>query len=212
MLNHLRTWAAFFAATMLVSGTTVCAQQIVPPPASVTGPTFGAPFTVDQLFDASVSSADLGVTAYGTEDGQWAGPGEGPHELFMDYGASVSVNGVAYSQRAGNDPVADKVGLIEFWFSDTDFADVFPATTADATATITNTTDTVLTAYDLGGVFSGQYVAARVTAASLDPPVNNPGGTELRLLAPVPEPASVLLLSLISIIGLGVLQRDRFRA
>lgn len=171
------------------------AQVVVPAPTTVTGVTFGAPFTVDKLFDASVTSADLGVTAYGSSDDQWAGPGAGPHEIFMDFGSSITASGVAYAQRAGADPAADKVGTIDFWFSDTDFAGVFPAGSPDATASITNTTDTVITAYDLGGEFSGQYVAARFTAFSLAPPTNNPGGTELRLLM-VPEPVSAMLVGL----------------
>src|SRR5690606_34097520 len=115
----------------------------------------------------------------------------------------------AYSQRLGNDPVADKVGTIEFWFSDSDFVGTFPGGAPSAVVNVTNTTDTILTSYDLGGVYSGRYVAARFTAASLLPPTNNPGGTEMRFLAPVPEPGTILLLTLAGVAGTVGVRRSR---
>ncbi len=172
-------------------------------PDSVTGPTFGAPFTVDQLFNATVTGADIDSAVFGGE-GQWAGPGAGPHEIFMDYGTSVTASGVAYSQRLGDDPAADKVGTIEFWFSDTDFSGVFPVSPADVVVTITNTSDSVFTNYEFGGTFSGRYVAARFFSAPSAPPTHNPGGSEMRLT--IPEPGSMALLA---IGGLTLLRRRR---
>ncbi|XAM00104.1 PEP-CTERM sorting domain-containing protein [Phycisphaeraceae bacterium D3-23] len=172
------------------------------PVSSTASSEFSGAFVGTNLFDASVSDSDIGVTAYGTADGQWAGSGVGPHTIFMDYGSSITATGVAYAQRAGDDPLLDKVSTIEFWFSNTDFGGVTPVTTPDAVATITNTGDTVLTEYALGGTFSGQYVAARVSTTATS---GNPGGSELRMTF-IPEPGSLALLGLA---GLMVARRRR---
>jgi hypothetical protein len=193
MTMHHKTCVTAIAIAMGIAGQLSSAHAaILTPSVPATGPTYGAPYEVTKMFDATVTDADVGVTSYGGSDGQWAGPGAGPHEIFMDYGTSVAAVGFAFSQRAGNDPVADKVGQIEFWFSDTDYLGVFPVTAPDATSLITNTTDTVLTRYDFPAALSGQYVAAKFSAASLAPATNNPGGSEFRLIA-VPEPGAALL-------------------
>lgn len=189
-----KTLLSLSAGFLLAAGTTHAATIVdADGPDVVTGPTFGVPFTVDQLFNATVSDSDIDSTVFGAE-GQWAGPGAGPHEIFMDYGSSITASGVAYSQRLGDDPAADKVGTIEFWFSDTDFAGVFPVSAADVVVTVTNTSDSVFTNYDFGGSFSGQYVAARFISAPGAPTTHNPGGSEMRLT--IPEPGSLALLSL----------------
>jgi hypothetical protein len=173
----------------------------------VSGPEFSPDFAANKLFDATVTEADLNTTTYGAE-GQWAGPGAGPHAIFMDFGQIISTDGVAYAQRLGDDPLADKVGTIEFWFSDTTFGGTLPGRPADANVSITNTGDQVLTSYGLGGLFSGQHVAARFTAASLTPPANNPGGSEMRLILSIPEP-SMLVLGGMAIIGLVLMTQRR---
>jgi hypothetical protein len=209
MRNNLAPSIAAMAALVLMGGIPAEGANVIGPPVSVTGPTFGDPYTVDKLFDSVVTAADINITAYGGINGQWAGPGAGPHTLFMDFGSSITASGLAYSQRLGNDPVADKVGTVEFWFSDSDFLGVTPGDAPSAIVSLTNTTDTVLTSYDLGGVYSGRYVAARFTAASLLPPTNNPGGTEMRFLAPIPEPSTVVLMTLVGMVGAAVLRRSR---
>ena len=206
MLKHLSTFFTLMAIASLLVGTPAMGAVIIDPPSGgTTGGSFPG-FPPSNLFDGSVAATDIGVTSYGSTDGQFAGNGEGPHDIFMDYGSSITAVGVAYSQRAGDDPLADKVGLIEFWFSDTDFGAVIPASSPDVTATITNTTDQILTEYGFGAAASGRYVAARFTAAASIPSANNPGGSEMRLLA-VPEPGSVALALLASVMGLAVARR-----
>src|SRR4029078_8231282 len=98
-----------------------------------TSSNFGFPYVAASLFDATVTDADLGATVYGVTDNQWAGVGPGPHNLFMDLGAAISANGIAYAQRAGAFGGSnDKVGQIELWFSNSDFGSVIPATPAQA--------------------------------------------------------------------------------
>ncbi|WP_442485626.1 hypothetical protein [Aeoliella sp. SH292] len=194
MLRHLATTMA--AATVItLAAQSAAAYQVIAPPVASSGPQYDGNYSVAKLFDASVTDGDVGVTSYGNPDGQWAGFGEGPHEVFMDFGASISPSAIAYAQRSGDLADADKIGAVDFWFSDTDFAGIFPVDAPDTTATITNTTDTILHPYSLGGTFSGQYVAARFNAASPGLAINNPGGSEFRFLA-VPEPSSVLLATL----------------
>jgi len=161
-------------------------------PTTVTGPEFGAGFELSNLFDETVADADLDTTAFGAVAGtQWAGPGLGPHTIFMDYGSSITASGVGYAQRSGDTAGFDKVTQIEFWFSDTDFGGILPGGVADATVSVTILDDTVLNEYAMGGSFSGRYVAARFTATGQQ---GNPGGSEMRLT--VPEPGSLALLGL----------------
>lgn len=209
MMKKLCVCSALLATACLMSGSPTLGAIIIDPPSGgTTGASFPG-FPPSNLFDGSVSAADVGSTSYGAGDSQFAGNGVGPHVVFMDYGSSVTAIGVAYAQRAGNDPLADKVGLIEFWFSNDDFGGVIPASSPDVSTTITNTTNQVLTEYDFGGSASGRYVAARFTAASLDPPTNNPGGSEMRLLG-VPEPATNVLFLLASAsAGFAALRRSR---
>ena len=61
---------------------------------------FNANYAVSKLFDATVTAADIGVTGYGTE-GQYAGSGLGPHNVFMDFGAPVTTDGFVYGAAAG---------------------------------------------------------------------------------------------------------------
>lgn len=204
MLRHLAVSAAT-AAVLILSAQSAVAYQVIAPPVTSSGPQYDGNYSVAKLFDASVSDSDVGVSSYGNPDGQWAGFGEGPHEVFMDFGTSISTSAVAYAQRSGDLADADKIGTVDFWFSDTDFAGIFPVDPPESTATITNATDTILHAYSLGGTFTGQYVAARFNAASPGLAINNPGGSELRFLA-VPEPSSVLM-AMVACAGLAYVRR-----
>ena len=111
-----------------------------------------------------------------------------PKTVFFDYGSAVTANWFAYAQRSGGDPTADRVGKFEFWFSNTDFAGVLPATPADAVVSLLPTDarvrDSVLRPYTLSGDRTGQYVALRLTVSALsaNQPTNNIGGHEFRLM------------------------------
>src|SRR5258705_3691078 len=123
---------------------------------------FGGPYVAGALFDGTVADADIGVTVYGVSDNQWAGVGPGPHNLFMDFGATISASGIAYAHRAGafgwdN----DKVGKIELWFSNSDFGSVLPATPAQATVnpSVPSPNNGELLNYPLSSVLPVPYVA-----------------------------------------------------
>jgi hypothetical protein len=204
MSRHL-TMAMAAAAVLILAAQSAVAYDVIAPPVTSSGPQYDGNYSVAKLFDASVAGADIGVTSYGNPDGQWAGFGEGPHEVFMDFGASISTAAIAYAQRSGDLADADKIGTVDFWFSESDFAGLFPVDAPDTKATITNATDTILHAYSLGGTFTGQYVAARFNAASPGLAINNPGGSEFRFLA-VPEPSSIIL-SVLACGGLTYLRR-----
>jgi hypothetical protein len=119
---------------------------------------------------------------------QYAGLNAQPKTVFFDYGSPVTANWFAYAQRSGADPTADRVGKFEFWFSNTDFAGVLPATPADAVVSLLPTDarlrDSVLRPYSLSGDHTGQYVAVRLTVSALSAgqPTNNIGGHEFRLM------------------------------
>lgn len=162
----------------------------------------------DQLFDDDVLDesptrieSDLFVTNYTDADlfpggflGQYAIGGEMPGVtdsavVFMDYGTSVTANWFAYAQRTGGNPVADKVGKFEFWFSNADFGGVVPATTPDAIVNLLSSDnridDSAIRPYTLGGENSGRYVAMRITETDESGALTSTsriGGHEFRLL------------------------------
>jgi hypothetical protein len=162
---------------------------VVAPPVSVTASSeFAAEFAVSNLFDATVASADIDLTPYGQGDGQWAGVGVGPFDVFMDFGSTVSdIDGLGYSQRLGGNPVLDKVGRIDLWFSNSDFGGAIPGTAPNASVQITNTTNTVFTQYTFGPTsFDARYVAAQFFSTP-GATAGNIGGSEFRLLTDTPD-------------------------
>lgn len=184
-LSILMTLAA---AALLLGSQEASAQTFtLTSPATPSGATanseFGGNFVVGSLFDdATLTGADIGIKAYDGGSLQYAGVGADPKELFLDFGQSVSANYLAFAQRVGGDALADKIGQIELWFSDTDFGAAIPAAAADKTVEITELSGRI-TPYTLGDVASGRYVAARLTISDLSAgqPVNNIGGNEFRL-------------------------------
>ena len=163
---------------------------LLPDPTAITASTFfDASFGPEFLFDADPTLDDFENTDF-DPIGQYAGVGEGPHVLVLDYGEPVDFNGIAYSQRLGGIIEADKVPAIEFWASNTD-----PGTAAidlpilsDPAQSMTDLviTDTtpLLRYYPLNSILSGRYVIMRLAAGTF-----NPGGSELQLtLVGTPEP------------------------
>lgn len=153
-----------------------------------------------RLYDASPTASDIGTGFAAGTSLQYAGNGIGPHVLVFDYGQSVNFTGIAYSQRLGGDPIADKVQDIDVWATDTDpgaATTVLPGTLGaadgntgqlDTTAGATNFLN-----YDVGNL-SGRYVIFQFNDSG--PGSFNPGGSEMQLTfdpALVPEPATGLL-------------------
>lgn len=181
--RHLFTGLLGAIASLLLFDSTAHGGIFDPPPSiGVTGPQFNANFAPYNLFTASVTESDIGVTAYGqnANNVEWAGVGPGPHTIFIDYGTELTgVDGIAYAQRWAPQ---DAVGNIEFWFSNTPFEGV-PLTPADVTVPIHNRANSILTQYSFGGLaFDGQYIAARFNAAV----AGNIGGSEFRLTFDTP--------------------------
>jgi hypothetical protein len=191
--------------------TQIAGAAILPVPTSSTWSSqYDPSYAGSKLFDATVTNADLGVTSYGGSDGQWAGLGPGPHSLFMDFGATISANGIAYAQRSGAFGPNDKVGQIELWFSNSDFGGVLPVAPAQATVSPSvPSPTTLLVNYPWGSLLSGRYVAARFTAldTTLPPGQNNIGGSELRLT--IPEPTTISMLALLGSVALAVVRSQR---
>ncbi len=161
----------------------------------------------EMLFDDSILDEtgqivfDLFSTNYTDPDlfpggflGQYAIGGEMPGVadsavVFMDYGTPVSANWFAYAQRTGGNPVADKVGKFEFWFSTDDFAGAVPTSAPDAVVNLlpgdNRINDSVIRPYTLGGDHTGRYVAVRITETAASGALTSTsriGGHEFRLL------------------------------
>lgn len=150
-----------------------------------------------RLYDANPAVSDLGTNFAAGNALQYAGNGVGPHVLVFDYGSTVTFTGIAYSQRLGADPIADKVQNIEVWATDTDPGPASLALPGTLGAAQGNTGQldtspgvTTFLNYPVGGELSGRYVVFRLNDSG--PGSFNPGGSELQLTL-VPEPATGVL-------------------
>lgn len=183
------------ACACLLFGSAAQAQIIIDPngDAAITSSSdFSGDFAVANLLDAMVTQADVGTAFAAGGANQWAGSGVGPHVIQMIFDTSITTDGFVYSQRLGDIPTTDKATSISFWFNDTDLGTVVPSTPADAIIDITNTDNSDLTQYSLGGTFTGQFVQAEFTGNG-----GNPGGSEMRMtLSAIPEPTSLVVLGL----------------
>lgn len=150
----------------------------------------------DTFLDGSDINVDLFTLNYADGNifppgtvAQYAGMGEEPKTVFMDFGSAIAPKWFAYAQRSGGDPTADRVGKFEFWFSNTDFGGTLPATDPDAVFALDadddRLQDSILRPYPLGeSGGNGRYVAMRLTVSDLSEPrpTNNIGGHEFRFL------------------------------
>jgi hypothetical protein len=149
-----------------------------------------------RLYDANPTEADLGTGFSAGATQQYAGNGVGPHVLVFDYGETITFTGIAYSQRLGGDPVADKVQNIEVWATDTDPGPASLALPGALGAAQGNTGQIDTTAGETNflnypvGELSGRYVVFRLNDSG--PGSFNPGGSEMQLTF-VPEPATGMM-------------------
>jgi hypothetical protein len=134
--------------------------------------------------DATLTVADLGVKAYTDAQPQYAGVGIGPMNVFIDNGASINANWVAFAQRSGAIPTADRVGTIDLWFSNTPFGGVLPATAPQATVKFDDPLGSTIKQFPLMKELAGRYVAMKMTIHELSAAgsVNNIGGHEFRFM------------------------------
>lgn len=164
----------------------------LPDPATATASTFfNANYAPGNLYDASPTGADLETTFPAGSARQYAGIGAGPHVIVFDFGSPVTFSGIAYSQRAGDNPSLDKVQNIDVWVSDTAPG---PAATnlpvlsnpVDANTGQLLTSGTTFRNYPLGTELTGQWIVLRLNDAGGN--VGNPGGSELQLTFELPDP------------------------
>ena len=136
-----------------------------------------------QLFNADYAGEFVGDLL------QYAGAGPAPKTVFMDFGSSINTNWFAYAQRDGGNPLADRIGKFEFWFSNTDFGGLLPGTNPDSVLELSpddpRVSDSIFRPYPLFGEQSGRFAAVRFTISELseDQPTNNIGGNEFRFLS-----------------------------
>ncbi|TWT85895.1 hypothetical protein Pla123a_07020 [Posidoniimonas polymericola] len=139
------------------------------------------------LFNFSYATPDLDPAPL-----QYAGLGVAPKTVFFDYGSSVTANHFVYAQRSGGNPIADRVGQFEFWFSNTDFGGVVPTGEPDSVFNLSPTDnrllDSVIRPYPLYGSQSGRYVAVRFTVSEISGDAGNIGGHEFHLATGPTEP------------------------
>jgi len=140
-----------------------------------------APYVVTNLIDGAITAADIGTT--NNLGGQYAGLGGGPHTVYMGFTGLMVADSFVYSQRAGGNPLVDKVTQIDFWFESSDPgagnrtpADPsIPFGAADATVAMSNTANQNLTLETFGSSQTVQYVVMKLTGNG-----GNPGGSEFR--------------------------------
>jgi len=194
MKNPFRILSQIFGAVFYVSAVQAELTLLPDPVASTASSSFAGDLTnwgPQRLYDALPTTADIDTNFDAGNAQQYAGDGTGPHVLVFDYGASVTFNGLAYSQRLGGDPIADKVQTIDVWVSDTDpgtAAVDLPGTLGEAGGSTGQlNTDAGLTTfanYDLGADLTGRYVVFQLNDAGAGS--FNPGGSELQLTFDTP--------------------------
>ncbi len=192
--------ALVVASSVGLSGNQANAQTFtfVPVPANpataVTASSeFNGDYKASNMFtDAALTPADLGVKAYTDAQAQYAGVGVGPMNVFIDNGASINANWIAFAQRSGSIATADRIGTMDFWFSNVDFAGVLPATAPQATVKFDDPLGSTIKQHPLMTQLSGRYVAVKMTIheMSASGSVNNIGGHEFRF---VQGPAPLVL-------------------
>ncbi len=173
-------------------------------PTSFSASSDSSGFTVDGLFDGSVTAADIGTSNnVGSQYACNGDSGDISPTVAMDFGSSLTFNTLVYCQRASwTNPAngvvyADWVDSIDLWFGNSAFTASYPATipssAADETLTINH--EDGLVQYNFTSAHSGQYVLARLNS-SYAAGSANPGGREMLLGNTIPEPSSVMLLSI----------------
>ncbi|MCA9261259.1 MAG: PEP-CTERM sorting domain-containing protein [Planctomycetales bacterium] len=145
---------------------------------------FSGSFAASNLFsDTSLTAADINAKAYDNGDAQYAGRGNGPFYVFIDNGTSINANWIAFAERTGGIATADRVGQLDFWFSNTPFGGVVPTGAPAASVVIDDPLGTTLKPYPLQTEASGRYAVIKMTAdPDLFNSASNIGGHEFRFL------------------------------
>ncbi len=101
--------------------------------------------------------------------------------VWTDYGKPITAGGLVYAEREDKNPALSKVHQIKLWFSATDpgTSATPPATPPDESIDIPVPTDSNLNYYPFAPSHEGRYVVMQFIGKD-----GNPGGAELRLVAP----------------------------
>ena len=140
----------------------------------------GGTLPVENLYDANPTAE--GFDSVIPVGGQWGGAGAGPHVVVFEYSDRIVFDGIAYVQRLGGIPTADKVPSMRVWVSETDPGPAslaLPILSTPPAAELTDLIqDTTLTLrhYPLDEVLTGRYVIFQLATGTF-----NPGGAELAL-------------------------------
>ena len=149
----------------------------------------GGTLPPENLYDANPTIADFDSVIF--VGGQWGGDGAGPHIVIYEYSDRIVFNGLAYVQRLGGIPTADKVPSMKIWVSETDprgglsglglFNMPILATPPVDSPTLIQDTNLTLRYYPLGEFLTGRYVIFELAQGTF-----NPGGAELALTVNAP--------------------------
>lgn len=182
----------------------------------------GTGLLATNLFDADITEASIGqfplnVSGSSTSNfgDSWAINANFGNEqgvLVLDFGATISFDGLVYAQRTYQGTFVDDFQSLQVWIRDTDPGAATPTLpdtlgTADQAISL-SINNLALLRYDFSETFSGRYAILRFYGVDTDPGRGHPGGQELRLFA-VPEPSTALLAGAGSLLLLTSRRRGR---
>jgi len=210
ILAGIFTWQVFFSADLQA------AIVFLSVPATVTASQNFGGFGPENLFDATVTPADIGTdsntfspnTAFASNSIN-ASP-----VVYMTFGSVISADSFAFAQRQGGGVGSDKVASLQFWFeSSLPTSPNVPLRTADETIALLDTGNGLsqlpFRQYVFSAEHSAQHVVMRVNSAF----GGRPGGNEFRLshgaLVAVPEPSTLTLCGF-SLVGILTAARRKY--
>jgi hypothetical protein len=138
----------------------------------------GTQYIGANLFNEDVTGISTGSILTG---GEWATDGQAPAFLAFQVDQVYTVGSIFYAQRAGSNPILDKINTISIWASSTTaFSTNEPATPPDSVVQITDQNGAQWEEYLLTNQISGQYFEIEIAQNSATVE-GNPGGTQFRL-------------------------------
>jgi hypothetical protein len=145
------------------------------------------------LFNYDMTGIPVG-TVLPAAAGEWATAGQATAFLaFQVEQVYTNVGSIFYAQRAGGNPVLDKINTISIWASTTTaFSTNDPGTPPNSVVQITDQNGAQWEEYLLTNQIAGQYFLIEIAQSSAPVVQGNPGGTQFRLGAALGLPPSIL--------------------
>ncbi|HEV7927791.1 MAG TPA: immunoglobulin domain-containing protein [Verrucomicrobiae bacterium] len=191
--NRLAVWLSLALALL---GVRAQALDVVDPTGTnYTGVSdsseYSSQYVGANLFNEDVTGIPLGSVLTG---GQWATAGQATAFLaFQVEKVYTNVGSIFYAQRAGGNPVLDKINTIYIWASDTNaFSASDPGTPPNSVVQVTNLSGALWEEYLLTNQISGQYFLIEILQSSAPTAEGNPGGSQFRLGAALALPPSIV--------------------